>query len=168
MKSHIKKKKKRVIIVFFFIYIGIRLIIVVCVCMLKKIASVNCQVPNSIASTRTYKFWPPSNTLVSINSPNHLKQPTSSFTPIPPYAVQEQFSKHCRSHSFKLSFSSTRANELSRSFTFSTFTNSSPLLQMDALPCFFTHPLVAFLADHSLGDLGSNPGRQVHSNSVPF
>ena len=43
--------------------------------------------------------------------------------------------------------------------TFSTFTNPSPLLHIDACPRFLTHLPNAFLKDHSLGDLGWNLGR---------
>ena len=43
--------------------------------------------------------------------------------------------------------------------TFSTFTNPSPLLHIDACPRFLTHLPNAFLKDHSLGYLGWNLGR---------
>ena len=43
--------------------------------------------------------------------------------------------------------------------TFSTLTNPSPLLPIDACPRFLTNLPDACLKDHSLGDLGWNPDR---------
>lgn len=58
------------------------------------------RIPSSIASTRTYISRPSSNSVISINFPYHVKQPTPFLSkPKLANAEHEQFLKHSCSHS---------------------------------------------------------------------
>ncbi|ESR62406.1 hypothetical protein CICLE_v10017366mg [Citrus x clementina] len=59
---------------------------------------------------------------------------------------------------------STRATDISGTLTPATLMNPSPLRHVDIWG-FLTHPRNPSLKNHSEGDLGSKPGRQVHSYS---
>jgi len=126
------------------------------------------RVPNSYASTRTYRscLWLLSY-VMSTNSLYQFKQP-SPFPGITmtAYAEHEQFLLHSSSQSARLLLVSTQAAaEVSGSITFSTFTNPSPWSHTeDVCSRFLTQPPDPSLIDHSIGYLGSNPGKQAHPN----
>ncbi|KAM4110748.1 hypothetical protein ACJW30_05G015400 [Castanea mollissima] len=82
-------------------------------------------------------------------------------------AVQEQFVKHACSHSELLIIVPIKAASIdaSGSFKRSNLTNPSPFLHIDNPEFFLAQPLEPSLRYQSLGDLGSYPGRHMHSLS---
>ncbi|KAI8531527.1 hypothetical protein RHMOL_Rhmol11G0143200 [Rhododendron molle] len=62
----------------------------------------------------------------------------------------------------------TCALDVSGIFTFATLTNPSPFPHMESSSCFLMHPPDASCRFHSSVDLGSYPGRHVHSKSCPL
>ena len=107
--------------------------------------------------------------LVSTKSSCHVKQPIPPSLHLhlrKPY--KNKSSKHFCSHTFKLKLMSTRAIKASGTFICAKFTNSSPLLHMD-IPCFsLTQSLDPSLKYQSRDNLGSNPGKHMHSKLTPL
>ncbi|XVE81315.1 hypothetical protein DITRI_Ditri15bG0054000 [Diplodiscus trichospermus] len=77
--------------------------------------------------------------------------------------MQEQFLKHFSLHCCCPKLVSALATAVSGTFSGANFTNPSPFFQIDALG-FRTHPADQSPRNQVCGDLGSNPGKQEHSD----
>uniref|UniRef100_A0A0A0LGC7 Uncharacterized protein n=1 Tax=Cucumis sativus TaxID=3659 RepID=A0A0A0LGC7_CUCSA len=99
-------------------------------------------IPNSEASIRTYKSWPPLiTTLISRRSFNQMAHPLPNpLISVFANAIQEQFLKHFSLHSLKLMLSLTHEYVVSGNFIPGNFANPTSSQQFRCLV--LTHPSV--------------------------